>query len=64
MSGSFAPTRCTVELGLGVRGIRVFGGSGHGADIRFCSKIRTPDMGGSNTTHDFTRAVLDTMGEI
>lgn len=27
----------------------------------FSSKCRTPDMGGSNTTHDFTRAVLDHM---
>lgn len=26
-------------------------------------KIRTPDMGGTHTTHDFTRAVLGAMGE-
>jgi isocitrate/isopropylmalate dehydrogenase len=26
-----------------------------------CSKVRTRDMGGESTTHDFTRAILDKM---
>jgi isocitrate dehydrogenase (NAD+) len=26
-----------------------------------CSKVRTPDMGGNSTTHEFTKAILDKM---
>ena len=29
-----------------------------------CSKVRTRDMGGESTTHEFTRAILDKMETI
>jgi len=36
--------------------------SGRKADVPSTySKVRTPDMGGNSTTHEFTKAILDKM---